>query len=132
MTSTTITGKQSKFSQCAVTAITTGAVSVILTTLLVAGIAFAIHIAVYQCFYKPKLMLTTATAVGSESHNQIMRDDVTGSEDGIVYDVVDERVGTTLEMKENEAYSVDQRVGGLKLMLNEAYGVTRSTGDCCA
>ena len=117
MTLTTITGKQSNCSQCAITAITTGAVSVILTAVLVAGISFAIHIAVYQCFYKPKLM-PMATAVGGESHNQITRNE---SEDGIVYDVIDERVGTTLEMKENEAYSVDQRVGGLKLMRNDVH-----------
>ena len=36
------------------------------------------------------------------------------------------RVGTTLEMKENEAYSVNKRVGGLEMKQNEAYGVTRS------
>ena len=127
MTLTTITNKQSN-SQCTVTVITTGAVSVIFTALLVAGISFTIHISVYQYFYKPKLMPITATAIRGESHNQITRDNVTGSGDGIVYVVADERVGTTLEMKENEAYSVDESVGGLKLMQNEAYcSVTRST-----
>ena len=47
------------------------------------------------------------------------REGVTRSVDAIVYDIVDEssRVGTTLEMKENETYStsVDERLGGLEL-----------------
>ena len=35
------------------------------------------------------------------------RDDVTaGVGDAIVYDVVDERIGTALEMKQNEAYGI--------------------------
>ena len=34
------------------------------------------------------------------------RDDVTGGGDAIVYDVIDERVGTELEMKQNEAYGL--------------------------
>ena len=90
-----------------------------------ASISFAIHIAVYQCFYKPRLRSSTSTSVGGDSHNQ--REGVTGSEDGIVYDAVNESVGTTLEMKENEAYSFNKRVGGLKMKQNEAYGVTGST-----
>ena len=90
-----------------------------------AGISFVIHIAVYQCFYKPRLRSFTSTAVGGESHDQ--REGVTGSEDGIVYDVVNESVGTTLEMKENKAYSVDKRVEGQKMKQNEAYEVTGST-----
>ena len=44
-----------------------------------------------------------------------------------MYDIVNESVGTTLEMKKNEAYSVNKRVGGLKIKQNEAYGVTGST-----
>ena len=110
MTSTTNTNKQG-ICQCTVTAIITGAVSVIVTALLVAGLSFVIHISVYQriYIYKSKLMPITATAIDGESHYQ--RKSVTGSEleDGIVYDIVNERVGTTLEMKENEAYSVNKR-----------------------
>ena len=60
----------------------------------------AIHIAVYQCLYKPRLR--SAVAQGGTDQ----RDDVTGAGggDAIVYDVVDERVGTALAMKQNEAY----------------------------
>ena len=49
-----------------------------------------------------------------------------GGGEAIVYEVVDERVGTTLEMKQNEAYCVNKTVGGLEMKQNEAYGVTRS------
>ena len=41
-----------------------------LTALLVASISFAIHIAVYQCFYKPRLR-STSTAVGGDSYHMI-------------------------------------------------------------
>ena len=50
------------------------------------------------------------------------------SGDAIVYDVVDERVGTKLEMRENEGYSVNKGVGGgLNMEQNEAYDVVRAT-----
>ena len=63
----------------------------------------AIHIAVYLCLYKPRLRSFTVTKGGT-----YQRDDVTGAGggDAIVYDVVDERVGTALEMKQNEAYGI--------------------------
>ena len=82
---------------CMTTALTTGVITAIITALLVAGISVAVHIAVYQCVYKPKL-----TTRASASANK--------ADDAIVYDVVDERVGTrtVLEMKENEAYGVAQ------------------------
>ena len=35
-----------------------------------------------------------------------LREDITGGGDAIVYDVVDERVGTALEIKKNEAYGL--------------------------
>ena len=38
------------------TALTTGVIGVIITALLVAGIAVAVHITVYQCVYKPRLI----------------------------------------------------------------------------
>ena len=86
---------------CTVTALTVGVVSAVITALLVAGISMAIHIAVYQCLYKPRLRSSTVTQGGTDQ-----RDDVTGGGDAIVYDVVDERVGTALEMKQNEAYGL--------------------------
>ena len=78
---------------CIATALTTGVISVITTALLVAGISMAVHIIVYQCVYKPRFISADCKP---ES----------GGGDAIVYDVVDERVGTTLEMKQNEAYGV--------------------------
>ena len=46
--------------------------------------------------------------------------------------VVNERpghgVGAALEMRENEAYSVNERVGGPEMKENEAYGVAKSRG----
>ena len=117
----TTTGMESS-GQCTVTAITTGVVSVIITALLVAGISLAIQIAVYQCVYKPRLRSFTEI---SRDHSQ--REEVIGGGDATVYDVVDERVGTALEMNENEAYSIGGRMGGLELKQNEAYGVARST-----
>ena len=69
-----------------------------------------IHITVYyQCVYKPRLI---SRATGSTSRVEPARGD-----EAIVYDVVDERMGTTLEMKENEAYGhgVNKNVGGQKL-----------------
>ena len=53
-----------------------------------------IHIIVYQCVYKPRL--------ASAGHQKPK----SGSTDATVYDIVDKRVRTTLEMKENEAYGV--------------------------
>ena len=90
-------------SQCAIIALRTGVVSVIVTGLLVASISVAIHIAVYHCVYKPKLR-SSAEISGSS-----LKDDVDGcgeSGDTIVYDVVNERVETALEIKQNEAYSL--------------------------
>ena len=73
-----------------------------------AGICIAIHITVYQCFYKPRLRSSTSTAVGGHDESHSQREDVMGSGDAIVYDVVDERpgVGAVLEMRENEAYGI--------------------------
>ena len=121
-TSTTIINKQS-ICQCTVTAITTGVISVIITALIVVGISFAIQISIY---YKPRLRSISATTVTVTGGDHSQREGVTGSGDAIVYKVVDEKVGTTLEMKENEAYSVNKKVGGLEMKQNEAYGVTRS------
>ena len=85
---------------CTVSVLTVGVVSAVITALLVAGISVAIHIAVYQW---PRLKPSTVTQDGTDQ-----RDDVTGAGggDAIVYDVVDERVGTALEMKQNEAYGL--------------------------
>ena len=124
-TTSTTTNKQC-ICQCTVTAITTGVTSVIITALIVAGTSFAIQISIYQCFYKPRLRSISATTVTVTGGDHSQRENVTGSGDAIVYEVVDERVGTILEMKENEAYSVNKRVGGLEMKQNEAYGVTRS------
>ena len=81
------------------TALTTGVISVIITALLVAGISVVIHITVYHCVYRPKLM--------SAGHQR----PESGSADATVYDIVDERVRTTLEMKENETYGVAKSRG---------------------
>ena len=83
------------------------------TMLLMLIISVAIHITVYQCVYKPKLR--SFTAVTGRDHDWSEKEDDTRGGDAIVYDVVDERVGTAVEMKENEAYSVGRRVGGLEL-----------------
>lgn len=66
----------------------------------------------------PKLRsISPATVIATAGdHNQM---------DAVVYEVIDEMVGKTLEMEENEAYSVEERMGGLKLKQNDAYGVTR-------
>ena len=76
-----------------------------------AGISFTIHVVVYHCFYKPRIrsFASTCTPVGGESHCHTHNEGITESGDAIVYDVVDERVGTILEMRENEAYSVNKR-----------------------
>ena len=81
-----------------VTTLTTGVISVITTALLVAGISMAVHITVHQCVYKPRFISAD-------------RKPESGDGDGTVYDVVDERVGTTLEMKQNEAYGVAKSRG---------------------
>ncbi len=76
-----------------VTTLTTGVISVITTALLVAGISMAVHISIYQCVYKPRFISAD-------------RKPESGGGDATVYDVVDEKVGTTLEMEQNEAYGV--------------------------
>ena len=93
---------RTQYDSCTVTTLTVGVVSAVITALLAAGISVAIHIAVYLCLYKPRLRSFTVTQGGRDQ-----RDDVTaGVGDAIVYDVVDERVGTALEMKQNEAYGL--------------------------
>ena len=92
---------------CTATALTTSLISVIITAFLVTGISVIVHIAVYLCFYKPRLKSSATACTCGACTGQT--DDVVGSggSDAIVYDVVDERIGTAaLEMKENEAYSV--------------------------
>ena len=117
---------------CMATALTTGVISVIITGLLVASISVAIHAIVYQRVYKPRL-----TSIGCHKPKRGGEDctDVADERVGRTLEMeeneaysVNERVGTTLEM-ENEAYSVDERVGGLELKQNEAYGVAKSRGN---
>ena len=118
--------ENSAHDRCTVTAITTGVVSATTTTLVVACMSLTIQIAVYQCVYKPRLRSFTATASG-RGHS-LQREDATGYVDSVAYDVVGERcMETTMEMKRNDAYFVGERVGGLALKQNEAYGVARST-----
>ena len=126
-TSTVITNNKQSTSQCTAIATTAGVVSAIITALLVAGICIAIDIAVYQCFYKPRLRSSTSTAVGGHDESHSQREDAMGSGDAIVYDVVNERprVGAALEMRENEAYGVNKRVEEPGMKQNEAYGVVR-------
>ena len=102
MTTTEEDESQIQCGSCTVTALTAGVVSVIITALLVSGISVAIHIVVYQCVYKPRLIQKSQAVVGGAG----LRGDITGGGDAIVYDVVDERVGTALEMKKNEAYGL--------------------------
>ena len=89
---------------CTVTALTAGVVSVIITALLVSGISVTIHIVVYQCVYKykPRLIQKSQAVVGGAGFSG----DITGGGDAIVYDVVDERVGTAPVMKPNEVYGL--------------------------
>ena len=138
-TSTIITNEQS-MSQRTVIAITTGVVSAIITALLVGGICL---IGVYQCLYKPRLRSSTSIAVGGHDESHRQKEGVTGSGDAIVYDVVNERPGVAaalemkeneaysinkrVEMRENEAYGVNKRVNGPEMKENEAYGIIRST-----
>ena len=93
---------------CTGTAVTVGVVSTIVTALLVAIISVALHIAVYQCFYKPRLM--RSSPVVQDGPDQT--DDVTtaggGAGDAIVYDVVKQREGNVFEMRQNEVYGLVQ------------------------
>ena len=93
---------------CTGTAVTVGVVSTIVTALLVAVISVALHIAVYQCFYKPRLM--RSSPVVQDGPDQT--DDVTTAGgrggDAIVYDVVKQREGNVFEMRQNEVYGLVQ------------------------
>ena len=104
-------------------AVTTGAISITITciALIVACVSLAIQLAVYYCFYKPRLM-----SIGRNSRDHTQRGSTTGSGDVILYDVVDGSVDeeTTLEMEENEAYNVKKRFGRLRMNQNEAYNTT--------
>ena len=85
---------------CMATALTTGVISVIITALLVAGISVAVHVIVYQCVCKPRLI-----HAGHKLEP--------GGGDATLYDVVNEKLkgGITLEMKENESYGVAKSRG---------------------
>ena len=91
---------------CTDTAVTVGVVSAVVTALLVGVISVAVHIAVYQCFYNPRLMRSSPVVQDGPSQT----DDITTAEgrggDAIVYDVVKKREGTVLEMRQNEAYGL--------------------------
>ena len=65
---------------CTATTLTTGAISVLITALLVTGISVAIHITAYQCVYKPRL---TRCVIGSASQKVEL-----GDGDASVYDHV--------------------------------------------
>ena len=95
----TITNSESETvsESCRVTAVTVGMVSAVVTGLLVAIISVAVHIAVYQYFYKPKLMRLSPVV-----------QDGLGQTGDVVYDVVREREVTVrdLEMRQNEAYGL--------------------------
>ena len=80
---------------CTTMALVTGVISVVITALLVAGISVIIHVAVYQCIYKPRLTAITDGSAEDRSGG--------GGDDAIVYDFIDNRVA---EMKENYAYGV--------------------------
>ena len=85
---------------CMATALTTGVISAINTALLVAVISVVVHFTVYECVYKVKPRF-----INTDGKPESRGGDAT------VYDVVDERVGTTLEMKQNEAYGVAKSRG---------------------
>ena len=91
---------------CTDTAVTVGVVSAVVTALLVAVISVAVHIAVYKFFYKPRHM--RSSPVVKDGPDQT--DDVTTTGgrggDAIVYDVVKEREGNVLEMRQNEVYGL--------------------------
>ena len=55
---------------CRVTAVTVGVVSAVVTGLLVAVISVAVHIAVYQYFYKPRLMIMRPSPVVQDGPGQ--------------------------------------------------------------
>ena len=105
MTTTSTTEVQNK-SKTVCESCTVGVVSAVVTALLVAVISVAVHIAVYQCFYKPRLMRSSPVVQDGPGQT----DDVTTAGgrggDAIVYDVVKEREGTVLEMRQNEAYGL--------------------------
>ena len=96
----TITNSESETvsESCRVTAVTVGVVSAVVTGLLVAVISVAVHIAVYQYFYKPKLMRLSP----------VVQDGLGQTGDVVVYDVVREREVTVRdpEMRQNEAYGL--------------------------
>ena len=111
-------------------AVTTGAISIAITctALIVACLSLAIQLAVYYCFYMPKLM-----SIGRNSRTCNQRGSATGNTTGsggvVLYDVVDGSVDeeTTLEMEENEAYNFKKRVGRLRMNQTEAYDTTTTT-----
>lgn len=83
----------------------TGVVSAVAAALLVASISVTIHIAVYQCVYKPRLRFLTQIVerVASGMHQ---KDDVAGHDYATIYDVIGQRDGTDLKMNQNEVYGL--------------------------
>ena len=83
----------------------TGVVSAVAAALLVASISVTIHIAVYQCVYKPRLRFLTQIVerVASGVHQ---KDDVTGHDYATIYDDISQRDGTDLKMNQNEVYGL--------------------------
>ena len=75
---------------------------IIVTALMVSSSSVAFHVAVYKCVYKPKLMRSSTGIIGAG-----LADDADRCGDAIVvHDVIGEKIETSLEMKQNEAYSL--------------------------
>ena len=83
-------------------------VSAVVTAFLVAVISVSVHIAVYQCFYKPRLMRSSPVVQDGSDQTDNVTTAGGGVGDAIVYDVVNEREGTVLEIRQNEVYGLVQ------------------------
>lgn len=107
--------------QSSMVAITTGVmIAIMVTALLVVSVSVFIHIAVYQFIYKPRMKSKRATEINGDN-NQGEGVITTLGGGGAMYDVINttRTVGKTMEMNENEAYSVP-RAGEVELQPNGA------------
>ena len=116
---------------CTVPALTAGVVSTVITALLVAGISVAIHIAVYQCLYKPRLRSEVQNVSGYKGGRN------TGIKDGSCCKGSQENSCKSDEDNSGHDYAVIYEVVGAKakgssdnnimtMTSNQVYGLTDS------
>jgi hypothetical protein len=100
-------------SSCFIATLIAGGAGALGSTILVLCVSVIIHIAVYQCVYKPRLRKSRTVLAADDVHQKRDSNDKNTApaehEYTVIYEVIGERVSTAgmdVEMKCNEVYGL--------------------------